>query len=1188
MTRYKKTLFTSIAFAIILFSCFNFNFVTADIVEGDDATFTVDGTNLIDFGVIVPDANQYGTLKIDGTSQASFNIADWDGGAPLFTESTEGAIPPFTDITEYYPLYFQTAHYLIDSRTNNPYIDPASDVQWFAASAFVSPRPTDPFTVNAIFDAYSMTEGASIAIPVTDGIPVQVDISIASTGPKMFILSGIADDPTSPAFTPTLTLISPSGKTVTVVNMGGLVHFVAAETGKYKLLLDETYTSEQGYITLEFTTAYQTKSTIPKNTLTMLGGDPMWDLVTFDQFTASMMETTWGMISGTKGDKLHVDIGYEYLMASEPIICAWLPTSYGYFLVPNINNFDPMEFELIFPETGTIYLSFTRTSTNLYRAGVMIKSIPITTYTIGTDATVAVSQSERKAIKFTVAQDSFVRFNYTSGGSGAPFTPINYVPYIGGSATPGFFFEDSSKIDVNDYIVNWVDRKYDDDSNFYYYYYYLPAGDYEFIVKNSDINEEGFLKISSELLEQASSVIPVNTMSYPDIYPTQFATFTFDADEIEETLKKGQWTTITIPEAGQFMLNTTLLESDNTARCRAVATPSAVVLYNSSGTEYVNCTVEAAVSGDGQVFNATTTSSDFLYIAYTEKWHGMNFDFVQGSAGTGELDDTIEVMDGDWVACDIPVVDGTANFTNDGSMYFSITDNDFDDWQKGVAGQFDLPGVDEAEYYWLRIDNIDEFETVPYCDRIQITNFTIEGDLNLMLLKDSDYVYCDFWVPGDQPSSPNDLSCTYYPGSRYDTAESWFLETSTPYTIGLEAGEYKLLMIPEKWDTIGNVTLQIAALNYLNYTYQDTYTITSEPTFLAMNFTIPDNYTDYSYDVEDIFDSVYYRNPETGQYYYMIDVTGTQYAWTQLVTYVENLNIDACYIIQDLPWLTNAGPNSAELTTLGSVGDASVYEFGALTDSFTLLYRYTPWNSHLCKVGDSFENGTGSFSDGSESWETAVWLQNASDDFNWRIETTSTSSTGTGANNSAQHMTNFIYTEASTNDGFADLYTKNMYYFNESYNEQLRFYLNMYASTDETMKLYLDYNGTGSWVNVQSWEQFSTDQSVWTPITVDLSGLTGAGHLRLRGYVNASGSYRQDICLDNVFIYREDAQGNPLHWETFNLGLTQYDTTLIELGTTAVAAPGIPIAAIAIGVTVGIIIVAGAAGVIYVIMKRRS
>ncbi|KKM35359.1 hypothetical protein LCGC14_1564800, partial [marine sediment metagenome] len=106
---------------------------------------------------------------------------------------------------------------------------------------------------------------------------------------------------------------------------------------------------------------------------------------------------------------------------------------------------------------------------------------------------------------------------------------------------------------------------------------------------------------------------------------------------------------------------------------------------------------------------------------------------------------------------------------------------------------------------------------------------------------------------------------------------------------------------------------------------------------------------------------------------------------------------------------------------------------------------------------DSFESGTGTWAYQGENWETPNWLQDTTDDYNWRLSNAGTPSGSTGAS-SPQDGSWFIYTEASSSR-FGDhiIYTENSYEFDNNVNEEFRFYLNMYPATS-AMILYLDYD----------------------------------------------------------------------------------------------------------------------------------
>ncbi len=186
------------------------------------------------------------------------------------------------------------------------------------------------------------------------------------------------------------------------------------------------------------------------------------------------------------------------------MIHAWLPCENSYILDPSIT---PGVYELYFPSSGDAYISFNDAQYGMwYRFSLFLSEIEALNYNIGDSITnVRVSREQRKAIDFTIAQDSFIRFNYTEWGDGNA-----QVSSMG--TGNGFIFKDAKKLSCYE-VISPIETKSAGTMNFYYYYF--PAGEYEAIIKNGNSLYDSVLQISSEYVSYANSTIPINSLSNP-------------------------------------------------------------------------------------------------------------------------------------------------------------------------------------------------------------------------------------------------------------------------------------------------------------------------------------------------------------------------------------------------------------------------------------------------------------------------------------------------------------------------------------------------------------------------------------------------------------------------------------------------------------------------------------------------
>ena len=285
----------------LLLSAFNISSGIAMSMQGDGATFNLDKADPVGYGVYIPAPNMYTTMSISGSNQGKFVAMNWLG----VPQQTETVNYPGDDINLIYPQYFE--NYMIDSTTNNDYINPWS-VEWLNVSAHNAESDTlSPYTLNSVFDYNVMAEGSELMAPLNNSCPMQIDIMIDSTGPKILKFDWLTDNPVGVAYS--YELISPSGKIVmtdfqtaqtavmVAVPVFNYIAFIANDIGTYRLLVDASYPNP-AYLNLEF---LQTSvSTLPLNKLSFGGNSDenpttqeMWDIE---------WQSNWFKIKGNKRD----------------------------------------------------------------------------------------------------------------------------------------------------------------------------------------------------------------------------------------------------------------------------------------------------------------------------------------------------------------------------------------------------------------------------------------------------------------------------------------------------------------------------------------------------------------------------------------------------------------------------------------------------------------------------------------------------------------------------------------------------------------------------------------------------------------------------------------------------------------------------------------------------------------------
>jgi hypothetical protein len=934
----KKTI---IILAISLFLVFNVlaisNVYGATFQE--QAVFDLDKEDPLGpegYGAIVPSPNTIGAVFVDGTNQGKFTVTDWTGTLPFGEEIVNY---PGEDISLYYPTdldnYWTGAMSLTDD------IDPWTEVHWLNVSAYNAEADTlSPFTVSSAFDYYAMEEGAVFTKPFNYEKPMQIDLIVKSTGPKVLKLDWLTVNPALVMYMHFL--VAPSGKHVDyyeapaifqgITTLYNYLVFTANEIGSYRLLIVAQHTNPAS-LNLEFLDI--DIFSLPISTAQF--GANFDDFGTLDISKTAMWQSNWFKISGTKGEVFRLDIYEDFSTGFTPTISIWSPSQNGYFY----QNVGTGSHDIYLAKTGYAYISLTDINFgDWYRYSVLVTKASNEIYTLGDKTTFNINMDEAKTVEFTISTDSIVRFNYTTLPNPAGLPTLNSL----GNAD-AFIYRDSAEFQGYD-INSAIFTKTVDSTEFYWHY--MPRGTYKAVIRNTNPLANGLFQISSQVYECSGQTIPVNNLKYPRTSPSNFDTIEFQPDDTFSSLKNPVGVDIEIPEIGQFRLNTTMWASENAANL-SLATPSHVYSYIDGNFIKYNYTFEA--------FNST---SDYLYIAYTGRWTGMDISLSKpGVGGSLRAESYTSGMFG-WDLMDLQP-DGTNDLNNSGIMEFRETEDDFRTWVRGTGGMNIDDSIDENDYYWLRIDPTSAYTTYPIINSLQLTNITITGDINFVLIGESGYEFDDYWGPSGiaQPSSferfrvsldeePDDFG-----DMSYDTEESYIIDTpgGVAWTNGFEAGTYRLIIIPEDWDYNGSVTINFAVENHFRNAYNATYdieTLTATPNLHIRDIT---NYTFagysnitgliYDYGMIAEYNHTESYNPHTGYSYFALNCIGDPYQWTQLIATVKGLSggYYNLQILQDLPWIDTNGPNSEATNIDTFVFTNTSYEFGVFSDHFTLLFE---------------------------------------------------------------------------------------------------------------------------------------------------------------------------------------------------------------------------------------------------------
>jgi len=943
---YKKKTFIILAISLFLL----FNVLAISNVYGatmqEDAVFNLNKDDPLGpegYGALIPSPNTLGALYIDGTNQGKFTVTDWLGGGGPIAEKIVNF--PGEDISLYYPTDLDG--HGIGSMSLTDDIDPWNEVQWLNVSAYnAEAEILSPFTVSTVFDYYAMAEGGVFTQPFNYEHPMQIDLIVKSTGPKVLKLDWLTINPDS--VNDNHYLIAPSGKHVDYYEeeaeyqgtdiLYNYLIFTANEKGAYRFLIYADHTHPAS-LNLEFLDT--DISSLPLNTI-KFGGN-FDDFATLDVSKTANWQSNWFKFTGSKGEVFSLDIYEDFTSGPTiPIIDIWTPSANGYFLDSGIGM---GSHDIYFAKSGAAYISFTDDDfEDWYRYSLFLTKADNEQYTLGDKNTYSISLDDTKTIAFSLQQDSIVRFNYTSLPN-----PLG-APALDALGTPNaFIFRDSKEYVCYDYINTAIMTRMVDSTVFYWHY--MPAGTYKAVIKNGNPLANGLFQISSQVYDWSEETIPVNTLTYPTTYPSDFVTIEFQPDSEFGSLKNPVGIDIEIPDIGQFRLNTTMWLSDNTAN--ATLTPTYLYTYNATDTEYYSFGYPQPVfSLDGDL-----TANDFLYIGAPTIWTGMTFDFSTLGAGGTKV---CYIYDGGWEEL-LEENDGTSELTTDGTIEFDVTDPNFAGWERGTGGLDIDPYITETDYFWMRLEeDTGDYSsgTVPVIQELTLLNATIIGDLQFILIGETGYEYDDYWGPSGiaQPADFYDLAVSLDDDIRepdyYNTNVSTIIRGGDPMTIGFEAGIYKLLIIPELWTNPGAVTIQFAVENYWDYAHHATYNIgdlTPTPNLHAIDIT---NYTFagysnltgpfYNYGLTTEYNHTESILPYGGESYFALECYGDPYQWTQLVATVQGLGTGDydLFILQDLPWIDTDGPNNEwRYLTPTNVDYNTTYEFGVFSDHFTLLFE---------------------------------------------------------------------------------------------------------------------------------------------------------------------------------------------------------------------------------------------------------
>jgi hypothetical protein len=1027
MVRIKKKLIAfSVVATLMLLSFFSAGFSVAatDVDRGKELSksedFPVSNASPITWGALIPRPSTYSAVELsDGDYQTQARIYSWNMGL----QHDDGVLKanyPGEEVDWAYP-YLLTdqegastdSETIIRSRTSNDYIDPW-DIRWLRinsnGSIAESTTVSGNIEVSLKRDWFCMDENERLCVDAQPEIPIQIDVDITKSGPKLLrydLLSEVTMTPHN------MWITDPNGHQVKTYQGTTILQdennegynpvmtylgFVACEEGVYRINIEpEANLGAMNSATLcmEFFDVDESKI---KEGLTIEGsGDenPTWQDSLDNKF-----KSRWFSFKADKCDWYAVEIHEIYTGSNiaDPDVNIFIPCCDQYQILDGTLNFMAWgapainERNYIYvPEDGTVYIAIDEQDYfGLGRYSINLEKIPMEEVDIGDDEEFKVEGSDDLVVEWEVKDDSFVRLAWASYGDGAPGWGGPDGTIIFQDAKKLWCFEEMDDLDTKTtsdcYGKTW--------SN---YYHWMPEGSYSMLFFNTQPEFNGIVRWTSEELTIGETDIPITNLGHEDlgygwqVEPSTNIVMGFESSDAKfPDLKKGAAIPITLTnDIGQYHLNLSINATTDLSLTEKWD-PTKVIGFNAtdgSWQDWDDYSAQALTSDtvapieDVDPFNAwrVGVTTDMLYIAASEKMHNISFQLSTLGIG-GDIDVQVwcGAVDG-WEDLDT-TADTTNELTASGHMILDIgADDDFIDWQRGNDFADTNPYRDDCTNYWLRLNPNTAYTTTPTIERIWLGNQTIVGDFNLKLINpDSPYDYCDFWSLDNQPDEFDDvIICENTPNNNAWTGETWIADggSATHRIIGIEPGDYYLLVIPEHWSTTASVSLRLALENYATWNYQGSSLTAGAPLMDNLNDqfypgkdwnywllrqegklrlpTFSYNWTNYPYQATYLVNTTKYSNEWTPlsdlnggwDSFLTISCSGTEYAWTNLFL-ASNATSTAVYILQDLDWIDNDGPNneirqlSAYQASVGANGANQTFQFGAISDEFTLLVLY--------------------------------------------------------------------------------------------------------------------------------------------------------------------------------------------------------------------------------------------------------
>ena len=328
----KKVVIGCVLIGFLLFNIFAISNVAAATFQ-EEAVFNLDKEDPLGpegYGAIIPSPNTLGAVYIDGSNQGKFTVTDWLGTTAFAEEIVNY---PGEDISLYYPTDLD--NYWTGAMSLTGDLDPWTEVHWLNVSAYNAEADIlSPFTLSTTFDYYVMQEGGVFTKPFNYEHPMQIDLIVKSTGPKVLKFDWLTDNPLAVSYMHFL--VAPSGKHVDYYESAAVFQgvntlynyfiFTANEIGAYRLLVAAQYINPAS-LNLEFLDI--NIASLPLNN-PKFGGN-FEDFGTLDVTKTAMWQSNWFKISGSKGDLVRLDIFQDFATGFTPTIDIWSPSPNGYF-----------------------------------------------------------------------------------------------------------------------------------------------------------------------------------------------------------------------------------------------------------------------------------------------------------------------------------------------------------------------------------------------------------------------------------------------------------------------------------------------------------------------------------------------------------------------------------------------------------------------------------------------------------------------------------------------------------------------------------------------------------------------------------------------------------------------------------------------------------------------------------------